>query len=208
MTADLQMNAGKARYDVILWSSLSAQDIQEPTGDAPAQCYASSLPDRDESDVTSPFVRDLEASEDYVSDSENEVQAVQATNRDALDQCRDVVADGSDPLISQDITITQNAFLPRIDTDNDGKVNVQFMVTWANDADTINACGSGGASLGPGVGDQLTSKCDAVVGNIDVDYIVPASLTIVKNTIGGNGVFDFSTTGFEPTSPLDNVTGH
>lgn len=206
--ANLQMNANSDRYDVILWSALSAQNIQTPApnGQPAAQCYASSLPDRDENGLPTDFVEDLEASENYTSDTQDEIQAP-ANERDALDQCRDIVADGSDPLIEQDMTLTQNVFLPCIDTDDDGFVNAQFLVTWASNADTIEACGSGGAAFGPGLTSQQTSKCDSVAGNLPVAVVVPASLTIVKNTVGGNGSFSFTTSGFDPTSPLDNGTG-
>ena len=212
VSADLQMNAGKDRYDVILWSSLSAQNIQVPTGGAPAQCWSSSLSDIDGNGLTSPFIADLEASEDYTNiNGKDEFQATQANIRDPLDQCRDIIADGTDPLITQNMTSTQNLFLPCIDTDGDGFVNAQFMVTWANNPDTISACGSGGATIGEGLAGQLTSKCDAVSSNLNqIQVINPATLTIVKTTTSGNGVFDFATTGFaaetvDAPSPFNSI---
>jgi uncharacterized repeat protein (TIGR01451 family) len=205
--AELQMNAAADRYDIIVWSALSAQNIQTPApdGQQPAQCWASSLPDRDANGLPTDFIQDLEASENYTSDTQDEIQ-VAANDRDPLDQCRDIVADGSDPLIQQNMTLTQNMFIPCLDTDSDGFVNAQFLVTWASQSDTIEACGSGGAEFGPGLNGQQTSKCDSVGGNIPVNVVIPATLTIVKNTVGGDGSFAFTTIGFDDSSPLDNGT--
>lgn len=197
---DFQMNANANRYDPILFIAQSTANIQIPAADHvnnPNLCWLSSLSDIPDS----PYLVDLEATEDY-----GQGPAVAAKDQDALDSCPDVINDGSDPLIAQQMSTTMQAPVPCVDTDGDGLVNFQAMVTWTTGADTISACGSGDGVLDPEEFGGQTSKCSVKFGNsIAVEVIDPASLTVVKNTTQ-DGAFNFTTTGFDTASALDNGT--
>jgi hypothetical protein len=195
---DIQMNANANRYDPLLFVALTEADIKVPAADPvnnPNLCWLSSLSDIDDS----PFLLDLEATEAY-----GENVAASAQDQDALDSCPDVTNDGSDPVIVQRMSTTMQAELPCIDTDGDGFMNFQAMITWTTGADTISQCGSGDGVLDSTEFSGQTSKCSTNIGNsIALEIIDPASLTVVKNTTG-DGAFTFTTSGFDSASVFSN----
>jgi uncharacterized repeat protein (TIGR01451 family) len=74
------------------------------------------------------------------------------------------------------------------DNDGDGKLDLQVLLTWSQNAGA--ACGTGVGQTFP-TRDGYPSKCDYSLRQTNLDVVPPGTLTVIKNTIGGNDAFNF-----------------
>jgi hypothetical protein len=75
------------------------------------------------------------------------------------------------------------------DNDDDGFADLQVLLTWDQNDKAI--CGQGPGQTFPTNG-GTRSKCDYSLRNTLLPVVDPATLTIIKNTIGGDDAFGFS----------------
>jgi hypothetical protein len=157
-----------ARYDLLLWlGEQEGTDPRDPAAGDPAKsCLVASLPGPFPGGTGNNVFIDLEGD----------------------DQCADI--NGSAAATAETRVFT-NLSVECQDNDNDGFADIQLLLTWSQNQNQL--CGLGNAQSFPTAG--AGSKCDYQILNTTLEIVEPASLTIVKNTIGGDGTFDFGLTG-------------
>ena len=81
------------------------------------------------------------------------------------------------------------------DADGDGFADIQTVITWHQNKNFD--CGVEDPPLSPGA----TSKCDYSIESLGIPMIIPAIMTVVKNTNGADGTFNIDYTGgSDPTA--------
>ncbi len=189
-TATVEYAIGtQARYNLMLW--LGREQGTDPaegsTINGAGRCVAASLPGPFDSnpptDPSNPFL-DLD--------------------QNGADVCGDLEAYTSPPNVQRTFTGLE---LECQDNDNDGFADLNLLLTWQQKSSAT--CGTGPADE-PSFPIGSPSKCDRQILNSTLQIIEPATLTVVKNTIGGDDAFDLtwsSTNNPETEFSLDTVSG-
>ncbi|RLA16950.1 MAG: hypothetical protein DRQ56_09900, partial [Gammaproteobacteria bacterium] len=158
------------RYDLLMW--IGEQEGTDPrsavAGDAAKSCVVMSLPGPFPGGTGNDVFKDIETT----------------------DQCADINGSAAATNETRDFT---NIDFECQDNDNDGKADIQLLLTWSQNQN--QSCGTGTGQSFPTNG--ANSKCDYEIVNSALDIVEPASLTLIKNTLGGDGDFNFN---FQMTS--------
>ncbi|MFC1701483.1 beta strand repeat-containing protein [Pseudomonadota bacterium] len=165
------------RYDLLMWiGEQQGTDPRAPAaGDPNKSCLVLSLP--------GPF-------------NDNPLVFTNLEGNKS-DQCGDI--DGGVAAAQEQRTFSNVSFECQ-DNDSDGKADIQVLLSWSQN--TNQFCGLGVGERFPTAG--AGSKCDFETVNSTLDVLQPSSLTLIKNTLGGDGTFDFT---FNKTSGTNLPAG-
>jgi len=163
-TVSYRINTQK-RYDLLMW--IGEQEGTDPrdvvAGDTTKSCIVMSMPGPFPGGTGDNVFIDLEA-----------------------DQCGDINGAGADANIPE-VREFHNVSFNCQDNNNNGKADIQLLLTWSQN--TNQSCGLGNGETFPTNG--ANSKCDYQILDSTLDVVEPASLTVVKETLGGDESFRF-----------------